>query len=204
MQSLIVRAVIELGVETTIVSEDTRGGRLASDILTYASKYGYIRTPDGWFVPIRDLLHRMEDVAEFLHVRTLQSDGEFELGGGFEILTGGGQSLGLPRSALFPLAMLMADTLINLRDEDDVQSVFVSNQDIWDMSLRASEVKIETRQIAAREHQVYWLPHKELAEHLMQARLEVNDFAMRLEPLLLGYRDIQLTPKIIRQMFGLQ
>lgn len=201
---VIVRSVIELETETTLILEHTKSGRLASDIRTHADGRGYLRTPDGWFVPIRDLLPRIEDVSEFLHARTLQHEGEFEMGGGFEILTGDGKSLGLPRSSLFPFAMDLAETIINLRDEGDVHSIFVGNQDIWDVSIRFGRVKIEMRQLAARDHQIYELPHKALVGQLKAARLEVTHFVAELEPLLSRCQDVSITSELIRQMFGLQ
>jgi hypothetical protein len=198
-----VRILIELTVATVAPPLSTKGGQLAMDVRSHATKSGYVKTADGWFVPIQDLLPRVDDVAEFLHFEMLQCNGEFEIAGGFEILTGEGKSLGISQSSNFRFAMDLADTIINLHQENEGYEVFANNQDVWKLSLNNGKIKIRIDQIARHKPREFWLPAEELKQHLEAARVEVEHFAAKLEPLLLAYRDIPVTSETIRWMFGL-
>lgn len=198
-----VRPVIDLEIDAAFLTLGSRRGHLAQDLRLYASKNKYIRTPGGWFVPLQDLLPRLEEVAEYLHVATLFY-GEFEIGGGFEILTDAGISLGVPAGAVFYQAIEMAKTIIALTQSQKSHRVLLSSQDVWLVWLDDSNISIQLGDTGNRAAPRWLFPAHILIEHLQAAEFEVQYFVDKLEPLLLGYQNPKITPHLIRRMFGLE
>lgn len=196
-----VRAVIELGVEAIVPPLTTRGGQLALDIQKQAGARGYPKTPDGWFVPISDLLSRIEDVADFLHLEALHY-GEFNIYGGFEIMISG-YSVGLPESAFFGGARELANTIINLREEGKMYTIVTSGSHQWTVSLEdKNEVRIQVGRIGQAPFMELHLPTEELKEQFELALSQLDHFVTQITPLLLNYQDIPL--QVIRVGFGLE
>jgi hypothetical protein len=198
-----VRPVIDLEIDAAFLPLGTKGGHLAQDIQLYASKNKYIRTPSGWFVPLQDLLPRLEEVAEYLHIEALYY-GEFEIGGGFEILTDEGISLGVPTSAVFYQAMKMSKTIIDLTQPQKSHRILLSSQDVWIVSLDDNNIVIQQGDAGSRTAPRWLFQSDILKERLQAAQLEVQYFAAKLEPLLLGYQNPKITSHLIQRMFGLE
>ena len=70
-------------------------------------------------------------VAELLHFEIVQRGGEFDIAGGLEVMTDLGVSLQVSPSSTFRFAVDLANTIIDLRHENEEREVFISNQEIW-------------------------------------------------------------------------
>jgi hypothetical protein len=194
--------VIEVGASTAVPQPNTLEGRLVADIQTYAHDAEYTKTPDGWFVPLHDLMSRLEEVAGFIHIETTRYT-EFEIFGGFQFVTEDGRLLDIPFSSDFRSAMTLAETINKLHPDSGVHNVLMGAQDIWQISLEQDQVDIRINQAGGQEPQQYRFPLAKLKQSLKQARLEVERFVTELEPLLLKYHNQYIEPQTIRWMFGL-
>ena len=58
--SIDVRALLELAVDSVTPPLNTKGGQLAADIRANAVKARYVKSPDGWFVPVHELSTQVE------------------------------------------------------------------------------------------------------------------------------------------------
>ncbi len=198
--TLSVRSLIELAIETASLSASRKAQQLAEEVKIHAAAIRSIKTPDGWFVPIRYLLPKVEEVAEFFRAEILQYGG-FEVAGGFEILTSDGASLGVPLSSDFRSAMTLAETIIHQQEESQV---LVGGQEIWKMFFEDDKVRIQIGQMSARHGlKEFQLPAEALRKQLEIAQMEVAHFATALELLLLRYQDISITAQQIKWIFGL-
>ena len=203
MGSIAVRAVIELGVETVMPPLSTRGGKLATDIQNHAEVAGYSKTPDGWFVPITALMDKVEAVVDYLHFEARYYK-EFEVCGGFEILTEDGHSIGVSLGSTFPFAMELAETVFQLSHENKSCRAFIDNDLYLNLTLENENIRIVPGHMARHIPQdEYLIPAEELRQGMGSAKGEVERFVGEIEPLLTKFSDIPISSQLVRQMFGL-
>jgi hypothetical protein len=194
--------VIEIGASSALPQRNTLEEKLVTNIRASAHDAKYTKTPDGWFVPLHDLMSRLEEVAEHVHNETMRY-AEFEIFGGFQFLTADGRLVDVPFSSNFRSTMTLTETISNLHPNSGVHNVLVSAQDIWQISLEDDQIDIRIDQAMGQETKHYQFPHSELRQSLRQAWLEVERFVMGLEPLLQKYHNQYIEPHAIKWMFGL-
>jgi hypothetical protein len=202
MNNLVVTPVIELGINTVAPPLNTSGGRLAAELQRIASAAGYLESPDGWFIPLGALMDKIEAVADYLHSEILHYN-EFELFGGFEIVKGK-YSVGISLGANFRFAMELAEAIDSLSQENETRRVFIDNDRYLNLVLEKGSVKITTGHSAKLTLQVELVvPVEELKQQMKTAQDDVDQFARAIEPFLVHFPDTHISPKAVRQMFGL-
>jgi hypothetical protein len=194
----IVRPVIELGFNALKLNDSEK--KLAHKIRKIATNHKYLDTPDGWFVPLADLQNEIGTVAEFLSHETLHY-GEFEIGGGFEILVAPHESLGIPVDSTFRFAMDLAETIINI-EKDEKRRVAAGAQENWDISTDSISGTFMIL-IKRRKELAFRIPVVPLQEQFQAAKLQLVTFATQLEDALRAYKGIQFTPNQLRFMLGI-
>jgi hypothetical protein len=201
MEHISVRPVLYINVET-IPPANTKGGKLIIDVQKYAKERQYLEAPSAWFVPIADLKTRIDDVADYLHFDTLYHH-EFEIGGGFEIISQDG-SLGLPPGASFACAVEMAEAVINMQDNDNKQ-VCIDNDHFIKFSLEKDSIKMAMGHIAKYiPKKEIVVPAKKLKSQMETARNELLWFSSQLEPLIVQFSDFHVSSRLVKFMFGLE
>ncbi len=194
----VVLPVIELGFHALELSESEK--RLATKIQARAAKHSYMTTPDGWFVPLRDLQDDMPTVAEFLWHET-NHYGEFEIGGGFVILVNPRQTIGIPSDSTFRFAVDLANAVINIAP-DEKRNVAVGTQDFWSIYADSSLEDIVIESNRPKGFTVK-LPVKLLQEQFQTAQLSLINFATELQKNFKHYENWKITSDQFRFWFGL-
>ena len=203
MNHVTVMAVIELGVETVTPPINSLGGQLAADIQRQAITANYIKTPDGWFVPLAALMDRIEAVADYFHYETLYYN-EFEVFGGFEIIAEDRRAIGITVGSSFHEAMNVAEAVINLHNKNKRCRAFIENDQYLDFTLNESTIRITNGDIAKRIPQVELeVLAEELKQGMTDAQLQLQHFASQIEPLLTRFSDTRISSQLVRLMFGL-
>lgn len=190
-----VRPVIFLPVERLTFPPDSKATALANEIDALAPAMHYIKTYGGWYVPLYDLRDHMAALAELLYHHIVYT-AQMEIGGGLDVRNEAGESLGISERSTIRLAMGLARALLNPPEEE--QRIFASPTDVWRVSASNGVVRIQS---PVREMAV---PSGDLQIAIKAAILQVQEFAARLEPLLLSYQDQWITTGAIQSVFGLR
>ena len=196
----VVRPVLELGLNTLPLNSVEK--KLANRIERKAAKERYISTPDGWFVPLNDLRNDIPIVAEFIWHETIHY-GEFEIGGGFDILINSHQLLGIPTNSNFRFGMDLANTVIKIR-QGESRNISVGAQDFWKINVDNNQEEIITIIRNESKEPPIKSPLQSLKKRFRLAQLLVVDFSNKLEFCLNQYdENMKITSSEIRFMFGI-
>ncbi|MEW6028107.1 MAG: hypothetical protein AB1554_01355 [Chloroflexota bacterium] len=193
----VVEPVIELGILALQLSKPEK--ELALKIRKRAVERGYMDSPDGWFVPLVDLLNDLDVVAEFLW-HEARHFGEFEIGGGFVIKISPQEQLGIPFDSTFRFAFDLANVVLSL-GRSEHKNVAVGAQEFWNISadsvLEYIYIQGGSKGPAVR------VAIEPLQKQLRAAKSLVVKFATALEDRLKLYEDWRIASGEFKYMFGL-
>jgi hypothetical protein len=204
MLHIIVRPVIHLGIETFQPPLNTLGEEFAREMRLHAMESNYLKTPDGWFVPLDVAMENMETLADYLNFEA-KHYGEFEISGGFEIIAENGQSVGVSLGSMFRDAVNLANVVINLNDESAACRAFINADNFLDFFLNHETVRIvnghAAKQIPSIEISV---SIGELKMGMKEALRKLSEFAFLLESQLIRTFDEKFPIRNFRWQFSLE
>lgn len=189
-----IHPVIYLGIERDGLPLTGKAGELAETIRERSTYGGYLPTEGGFYVPLLDLIGYLTGLAEYLYEETVYNS-RFEIGGSLIFSNREGLSLPAPPRSSFRLAMNMVDSLIALR-EGETRRVYLSPVEPWQINRRGTMTGIETPEIA------FIAPTVDLIAAAQDATVQIRQFAGRISPLLLAFKDPFITDEVIRTVFG--
>jgi len=203
MEHVIVRPVIALNVDFISPPPDTLAGKLAAEIKQHAVHKGWSRCdPEAWYVPLSDLQHRIEAVADFLLFEASYWH-EFEVGGGFEIVTRNGACTGVTEGSVFYLAVDLADAVGGLDKENPSRRAFVENDRYLDLTLDDDTIRIKMGHRAKRIDRIELVVSaQELKAGMIGAKRLLQQFTVEIGPLLVRSTDVDISSHLVRRMFG--
>ncbi len=204
MLHIIVRPVIELGVETFQPPSNTLGEQFTREIQLRAASANYSKTPDGWFIPFDVVIDKIESLADYLYFEA-NHYGEFEVGGGFEIVAENGNSIGVCSGSIFKYAVGLAEAVINLQYENASCRAFIENDSYLDFSLNQEIVRITNGHIAKHVPSIELLVSvDELKQSMKNALRQLSQFVHLLELQMEKFSDGKFSSQIFRVQFGLE
>lgn len=205
MLHIIVRPVIELGVETFQPPSNTLGGKLAREIQLHAARSNYLKTPDGWFIPLDVVMEKMEALANYLSFEA-KHYGEFEVSGGFEIIAEDGQSVGVLLGSMFRDAVNLANAVINLHYESATCRAFINADNYLEFFLNHETVRIVNGHIAKHIPSIeISVAIGDLKQGMKDALRKLGEFAFLLEPQMARILDEKFPSfQYFRWQFGLE
>jgi hypothetical protein len=183
---------------------NTLAERLVNDLKGQTSQEILINIPGGFFVALDFLIPRIEEFANYLYFH-YENYKDLEIGGGFNVFTKEGKSLGLPIGSTFSQSMQIVDNIVELVRHNDQRHLYISSQDYWDVQkVDESHISIKVGKISKRDLGQYLFPIDELVANLYLARDQVIRFAHELEVYLLMHPIMDIKISLIRAVFGIE
>ncbi len=190
--------VIELGLNS--IKLNPLELQLAKKINRIAEKEKYIKTPDGWFVPISIVQDDLKTLAEFFWHETIRY-GEFEIGGGFLIHADSKNILPIPYDSTFRFAMDLANSIINLKPGQK-KNVAVGSQDFW--ILTADDINDELSIKSNKLESCRVMSSLQLLKkRFYEAQINVMNFENNIKKCMSLVIESRITPDEIDIMFGI-
>ena len=157
--------MVEIDVEYSL-PENTLASTLIREIKSQTDIKRVIAIPGGFCVALNFLSDRISGFADYLFYEVMHYP-SLEMTGGFNIITNEGEALGIPLGSTFSLAMLLADGVRDIVDNNNPDRLYTSSQDFWEVEKIDSEnLMIRVGKISKRVIGEYIFPTNELITKL--------------------------------------
>jgi hypothetical protein len=186
--------VVYLGIDQEGLPLVGKAGDLAAAIREQAASGRYFPAESGFFVPIIDLIGHLTGLAEYIYEETVYNS-RLEISGGLIFLNREGIILPVPPQSSFRMATRLIDLLVNLR-EGETRRVYLGPVIEWRVIRQGDKFEIHT----PSSHLV--APALDLVAAAQDAAVQIRQFAGRISPLLLAFKDPFITDQAVRSVFG--